>query len=282
MPGLLHNHIAAVTGAGSGIGRAIALGFAREGASVAALDINGESAAQIAASIRAAGGTAEAFTLDIADRAACSAAAAEVARRIGTVSVLVNNAGINRRTPFTGEPAAADPRTGTTSWRSISTACSTSRHAFLATLRASKGRIVNIASVQSFAHMRTPNSAAYTTAKHGVLGFTRALAAELGKDGVRVNAVGPGLIETPLNAQARSNNPDIARLSVERTPLGRTGQPEDVVGPGSLSRLGSGGLCHRHHHHGRRRLPDGVKHVRAGRLARQHSAAKQRSLICPC
>ena len=79
--------------------------------------------------------------------------------------------------------------------------------------------------------MRTPNSAAYTTAKHGVLGFTRALAAELGKDGVRVNAVGPGLIETPLNAQARANNPDIARLSVERTPLGRTGQPEDVVGP---------------------------------------------------
>ena len=55
--------------------------------------------------------------------------------------------------------------------------------------------------------------------------------AELGKDGVRVNAVGPGLIETPLNAQARASNPDIARLSVERTPLGRTGQPEDVVGP---------------------------------------------------
>ena len=83
MPGLLHNHIAAVTGAGSGIGRAIALGFAHEGAGVAALDINGESAAQTAASIRAAGGTAEAFTLDIADRAACSTAAAEVARRMG-------------------------------------------------------------------------------------------------------------------------------------------------------------------------------------------------------
>ncbi len=77
--------------------------------------------------------------------------------------------------------------------------------------------------------MRTPNSVAYTTAKHGVLGFTRALAAELGKDGVRVNAVGPGLIETPLNAQARANNLDIARLSVERTPLGRTGQPDDIA-----------------------------------------------------
>ena len=230
MPGLLHNHIAAVTGAGSGIGRAIALGFAREGASVAALDINGESAAQTAASIRAEGGAAEAFTLDIADRAACGTAAAEVARRMGAVSVLVNNAGINRRTPFTGEPA-----TVIKDWNDIMAVnldgMFNVTHAFLAMLRATKGRIVNIASVQSFAHMRTPNSAAYTTAKHGVLGFTRALAAELGKDGVRVNAVGPGLIETPLNAQARANNPDIARLSVERTPLGRTGQPEDVVGP---------------------------------------------------
>ena len=63
-----------------------------------------------------------------------------------------------------------------------------------------KGRIVNIGSIQSFVHVRTPNSPAYTTSKHGVLGFTKALAAELGKDGVRVNAIGPGLIETPLNA----------------------------------------------------------------------------------
>ena len=230
MPGLLRGHIAAITGAGSGIGRAIALGFAREGASVAALDIDGSTAAQTAAAIRAAGGTAEAFTLDIADRTACAATAADVARRMGAVSVLVNNAGINRRTPFTGEPAAVIK-----DWTDIMAVnldgMFNVTHAFLAMLRASKGRIVNIASVQSFAHMRTPNSAAYTTAKHGVLGFTRALAAELGKDGVRVNAVGPGLIETPLNAQARANNPDIARLSVDRTPLGRTGQPEDVVGP---------------------------------------------------
>jgi NAD(P)-dependent dehydrogenase (short-subunit alcohol dehydrogenase family) len=220
MPGLLHDHIAAVTGAGSGIGRAIALGFAREGASVAALDVNGHTAAQTVASIRAAGGIAEAFALDIADRAACATIAATVARRMGPVSVLINNAGINRRTPFTGDPASVIK-----DWTDIMAVnldgMFNVTHAFLATLRATKGRIVNIASVQSFAHMRTPNSAAYTTAKHGVLGFTRALAAELGKDGVRVNAVGPGLIETPLNAQARANNPDIARLSVERTPLGR-------------------------------------------------------------
>jgi NAD(P)-dependent dehydrogenase (short-subunit alcohol dehydrogenase family) len=106
MPGLLHDHVATVTGAGSGIGRAIAVGFAREGASVAALDINGDTTAQTVASIRADGGTAEAFALDIADRAACVTLAATVAGQMGPVSVLVNNAGINRRTPFTGDPAS--------------------------------------------------------------------------------------------------------------------------------------------------------------------------------
>lgn len=224
MPGLLHGQIAAVTGAGSGIGRAIALGFAREGAGVAALDVNGDTATQTVASIRAASGIAEAFALDIMRYIAA------IARQMGLVSVLVNNAGINRRTPFTEDPASVIK-----DWTNIM-AVNLDRmfnitHVFLATLRATKGRIVNIASVQSFAHMRTPNSAAYTTAKHSVLGFTRTAAAELGKDGVCVNAVGPGLIETPLNVQARAKNPDIARLSVEHTPLGRTGQPEDVVGP---------------------------------------------------
>src|SRR5215469_334997 len=71
----------------------------------------------------------------------------------------------------------------------------------------------------------------YTTSKHGVLGFTRALAAELGKDGVRVNAIGPGLIETPLNEKVRANNPELVKIFIDHTPLGRTGKPEDIVGP---------------------------------------------------
>ena len=80
-------------------------------------------------------------------------------------------------------------------------------------------------------HVRTPISAAYTTSKHGVLGFTRALAAELGKDGVRVNAIGPGLIETPFNAKMRAEQPgageDLRRAHPARPP----GKPEDIVGP---------------------------------------------------
>jgi 3-oxoacyl-[acyl-carrier protein] reductase len=230
MPGLLQNHIAVVTGAGSGIGRAIAGGFAREGAQVAVLDIDGKTAAETANGIRDAGGKAQHFILDVTDRAACRAAALEVESAIGAVSILVNNAGINRRNGFAGNAEAVIK-----DWEDIMAVnldgLFNVTHAFLAPLRANKGRIVNIASIQSFVHVRTPNSPAYTTSKHGVLGFTRALAAELGKDGVRVNAIGPGLIETPLNASARANNPELIKIFVDHTPLGRTGKPEDIAGP---------------------------------------------------
>jgi 3-oxoacyl-[acyl-carrier protein] reductase len=228
MPGLLHNHIAVVTGAGSGIGRAIAAGFAREGASVAALDINGGAAAETAKQIADAGGKAVSHTLDVTDRKACDAAAAEVEKQLGRVSVLVNNAGIVRRNAFTSDAAVTD-------WDDIISinlnGVFNTTHAFIAQLRASKGRIVNIGSIQSFVHVRTPSSTAYTSSKHAVLGFTRALAAELGKDGVRVNAIGPGFIETPINAKMRAEIPERAKLFVEHTPLGRAGKPEDIVGP---------------------------------------------------
>jgi NAD(P)-dependent dehydrogenase (short-subunit alcohol dehydrogenase family) len=105
------------------------------------------------------------------------------------------------------------------------------RRLLLDQLRESRGRVINIGSIQSFMHVRTPNSLAYTTSKHGVLGFTRALAAELGKDGVRVNAIGPGLIETPLNEAVRANNPELVQVFLDHTPLGRAGKPEDIAGP---------------------------------------------------
>ena len=230
MPGLLQGHIAVVTGGGSGIGRAIALGFAKEGAQLAVLDIDGASAARTAADIRGAGGEARDFILDVRDRKACRDVAATVASEVGQVSILVNNAGINRRNAFAGDTDAVIK-----DWQDIMAVNLNGlfnvTHAFLASLRAAKGRIVNLASIQSFVHVRTPNSPAYTTSKHGVLGFTRALAAELGKDGVRVNAIGPGLIETPLNATVRANNPELVKIFLDHTPLGRTGKPEDIVGP---------------------------------------------------
>jgi NAD(P)-dependent dehydrogenase (short-subunit alcohol dehydrogenase family) len=230
MAGLLERHIAVVTGGGSGIGRAIALGYAREGARVVVLDVNRDTAAETAKAIVQAGGTASSFMLDVREPERCREVAAQIGAQIGQVSILVNNAGINRRNAFAGDPDAVIK-----DWQDILAVnlhgMFNVTHAFLQQLRATKGRIVNIGSIQSFVHVRTPNSAAYTTSKHGVLGFTRALAAELGKDGVRVNAIGPGLIETPLNEKVRANNPELIRIFMDHTPLGRAGKPEDIVGP---------------------------------------------------
>jgi NAD(P)-dependent dehydrogenase (short-subunit alcohol dehydrogenase family) len=227
---LLQDHIAVVTGSASGIGRAIAAGFAREGAQVVLLDIDEKAAAEAAREIRDAGGKAESFVLDVTSRADCIAMAKKIADKIGRVSILVNNAGINRRNAFT-----ADAEAVLKDWQDIMAinlnGTFNVTHAFLEPLRASKGRIINIGSIQSFVHVRTPNSPAYTTSKHGVLGFTKALAADLGKHGVRVNAIGPGLIETPLNAQVRANNPELVKIFIDHTPLGRAGKPEDIVGP---------------------------------------------------
>lgn len=222
---LLEGHIAVVTGAGSGIGRAIAKGYADEGARVMAADINTEGAAQTAAIISQAGGEAVSGALDVTDRESCADLAAKVAADLGQVSVLVNNAGIVRRETISAANADAD-------WDAVMAVNTTGVYnvtkAFLGPLKASKGRIVNIGSIQS--HVHTGNAAVYTVAKHGVLGFTRALAAELGPEGVRVNAIGPGLIRTPLNAENRANT-DMEERFLRQTPLRRAGEPEDIAGP---------------------------------------------------
>jgi NAD(P)-dependent dehydrogenase (short-subunit alcohol dehydrogenase family) len=227
---LLEDHIAVITGAASGIGRAIAAGYAREGAQTVLLDVNGTAAGEAAQEIRRAGGQAESFPLDVTNREDCIAIAKRVTEQVGPVSILVNNAGIARRNGMLGASEAV-----TKDWEDIIainlTGVFNVTHAFMATLRATKGRIVNIGSIQSFVHLRTPSSPAYTASKHGVLGFTKALAAELGKDGVRVNAIGPGFIETPLNEKVRAASPDLVRVFMDHTPLGRPGKPEDIVGP---------------------------------------------------
>lgn len=228
--GLLEGHLAVVTGAGSGIGEAIAIGYAREGAGVVVADIDAAKAERTAQAISAEGGHAWAYPVDVASKVSCDDLASRVSATVGPVTVLVNNAGIVRRNAFGGDSAAAIQ-----DWHDVIninlTGVFNVTHAFLPQLRETRGRIVNIGSIQSFVHVRTPNSPAYTTSKHGVLGFTRALAAELGKEGIRVNAIGPGFIETPLNENARRHHPELVKSFVDHTPLARTGKAEDIVGP---------------------------------------------------
>ena len=230
MSGLLQGHIAVVTGGGSGIGEGISLGYAEQGASVAVLDINADGGQETVRQITDAGGKAIFVEIDVTDRDACDAAAAAVQSQLGTVTTLVNNAGINRRTPMTGDREAVRKDWDDIIDLNIKGVFNVT-HAFLDQLRETKGRIVNLGSIQSFVHVRWPNSAAYTTSKHGVMGFTRALAAELGPEGIRVNAIGPGLIETKINEAARLANPGMVEQVMQHTPLGRPGKPSDIVGP---------------------------------------------------
>ncbi|HSU05267.1 MAG TPA: glucose 1-dehydrogenase [Acetobacteraceae bacterium] len=222
MQGLLDGRIALITGAGSGIGEGIAHAMAQAGAHVLILDRDGTAAQRTAAAI---GGDASAYTLDVTDRDACDGLAASIRRDVGAISVLVNNAGILRRGRIEDADARADwDATMAVNLDGVFNVTT----AFRAHLVETKGAVINIGSVQSFVAL--PNSAAYTASKGGVRALTKALAIELSPLGVRVNAIGPGLIATPLNATARQN-PDYMRNFQNRIPLGRIGETADVAGP---------------------------------------------------
>jgi NAD(P)-dependent dehydrogenase (short-subunit alcohol dehydrogenase family) len=222
MAGLLDGRIALITGAGSGIGEAIATAMAQEGARIVAVDINVGAAVRVA---RAVGEAASGFACDVTDRPACDALAARVRGEIGPVAVLVNNAGIIRRARVTDASTRRD-------WDDTLAVNLDGPYnmvtAFLDQLRETKGAVINIGSIQSFVAL--PNSAAYTTSKGGVRLMTKALAIELGPMGIRVNAIGPGFTATPLNADARQN-PEYMANFTGRIPLGRIGSPEDIAQP---------------------------------------------------
>ena len=222
MPGLLDGRIALVTGAGSGIGEAIAVAMGAAGARIVSVDINVGAAVRTA---KAVGGAAMGLACDVTDRPSCDALADTVRRDVGVVSVLVNNAGIIRRGQVTDANTRRD-------WDETLAVNLDGPYnmvtAFLGQLRETKGSIINIGSIQSFVAL--PNSAAYTTSKGGVRLLTKALAIELSPLGIRVNAIGPGFTATPLNATAREDPTYMANFA-SRIPLGRIGTPEDIADP---------------------------------------------------
>lgn len=224
-PPLLGGRLALVTGAGQGNGRAIARGLAAAGARVIVTDVRADNAAQVAGEITAAGGQAWHYGLDVSRLDDCLVLAARVERELGLVDLLVNNAGILIREGLDSADAAANLA------RTVDVNLLGTYHptqAWLKSLRATRGAVINIASIAASAGI--PGALGYSPSKGAVKLLTQALAVELAKDGVRVNAIAPGVIETPMTAPTRAAPEKLERF-MARTPMARVGQPEELIGP---------------------------------------------------
>ena len=216
----LDGKVAVVTGGGRGIGRAIAVVLAAQGAAVSIWDLNLAGAEETAATIREAGGTAIAIAGDAADAGDVSAAATRTRAELGPVTILVNNAGTSAYEPFTDITEE--------SWDRILRI--NLKGPFLVTkalvpdmLSAGWGRIINISS--SSAQTGAPQMGHYAASKGGVIGLTKALAIEYITSGITVNTVPPGFIDTPLVREG----PIDVDAAAAHMPMKRAGQPDDVA-----------------------------------------------------
>lgn len=217
----LENKTALVTGAARGIGQAIAVRLAADGADLALCDVKTEWLAETAAKVQALGRKAAVYAMDVANGTAVGEAVAQVVADFGRIDVLVNNAGITRDTLLI--------RMTEEDWDAVLDI--NLKGAFLVTkavvkfmMKQRSGAIVNIASVVGI--MGNPGQANYTASKAGLIAFTRTCAKELGSRNVRVNAVAPGFIRTAMTDKL----PEAAKEAMLRlVPLGRPGEPEDVA-----------------------------------------------------
>ena len=242
----LPGRVALVTGGGSGIGRAIAQRLADEGARVVVNDIRPDAAE---ATAKALGGEARAIVADVADSARVRAMFEEVARTFGGLDVLVNNAGIGEVDPAGREALAAkiEARVGEMMMGAVQTHWDLTQHlsdaawgrmlavhlngtfyctreALTLMSRVNRGAIVNISSVAGLMGMEVASH--YAAAKAGILGFTRSVAREVASRGIRVNAICPGFIDTPI----LDPFPPVTKMLAQRqTPLGRLGRPEEIA-----------------------------------------------------
>ena len=217
----LENQIAVVTGAGRGIGRAIALKFAGAGADVVAVSRTVENSEKVAGEIRALGRKAWAFAVDVSDSAAVAAAGEKILAAAGRVDILVNNAGVTRDGLLM--------RMSDADWDTVLN--TNLKGAFLVTkafnramLKQRSGRIINIASVVGI--MGNAGQCNYAASKAGLIGFTKSAAREFAARGVTVNAIAPGFTETDMTADLK---PEMREVILKQIPLGSLGQAEDIA-----------------------------------------------------
>ncbi|MCX7571794.1 3-oxoacyl-[acyl-carrier-protein] reductase [Tumebacillus sp. DT12] len=218
----LTGKVALVTGGSRGIGRAIAERFAKEGATVALTYVHGEAAAADAvAAITAAGGTARAYQVDIADEEQVRMLMKAVADDFGRIDILVNNAGVTADSYLMMMSKTNWDKVLDTNLGGIFNAC---KQVLPLMLRQKGGSIVNVTSVSGL--VGTPGQTNYSAAKHGIIGLTKSLAREISGKNIRVNAIAPGYIETDMLSKVPEKMRD---EYVTRVPAKRFGQPDEVA-----------------------------------------------------
>ena len=225
MTSSLNGRVAVITGAGSGMGRSMALRLAEDDARIAVWDINGEGAEETARLVRAAGGTAIAITVDCSDKAAIKAAADRTRAELGKVAILINNAGIAPFTPFLEIDEALLERVLRVN---LIGPFFVTQECVPDMIEAKWGRIINItsSSVQSGSALQTH----YTSSKGGMLGFTKCLAMALGEHGITANMIPPGSIDTPMLRSAEiMQRPGAIEAYGAALPVKRIGTGEDIA-----------------------------------------------------